>query len=158
MNKDLANQAKLTTRQVQNVRSKLAKSASQVGNRLIAAALGEIEISATSLKAAQIIMDKTTPSLQSVDSTVMQAEAGMTEEQAMERLGALLTKYPGIADIIRGKGVTVDPDTERLSEDIGTSDSLDSDRMPGEDPSSESVLSTDSTETDSMHVQPTDGG
>ena len=84
---------KLTRRQAEN-----ARAAIQVGaiiNRLKKAADGDIEMSPAQIKAAQILLDKSLPTLQSIESTQIEDKP----ELAAEDVEALLKDL--IADMAR---------------------------------------------------------
>lgn len=84
---------KLTRRQAEN-----ARSAIKVGviiDRLAKAATGEIEMTPAQTKAAQILLDKSLPTLQSIESTQIDEKP----ELAAEDVEALLKDL--IADMAR---------------------------------------------------------
>ncbi len=77
---------KLTRRQSENIRWHIASGAKQLAERLKAHAAGEIELSSTQVKAAQILLDRCVPTMQSIDQTTHTDSPELTPQQVEEML------------------------------------------------------------------------
>lgn len=91
--------------QTESTRAKIR--ATQLVNRLNQFIFGEKDtngnvpdLSATQVKAIQILLDKSLPSLSSVDQTIEQVQE-RTEEQMMEELREMIAKNPSLKDMLR---------------------------------------------------------
>lgn len=80
---------KLSKRQADNVRARIAESASKIVDRLKGHVEGTVELAPTQVKAAQILLDRVLPSMQSIDQT----SHSETPELGPEELDALLGQY-----------------------------------------------------------------
>jgi len=60
---------KLTRRQTDNVRARLAAKADMIVDALVAHGMGELDMSPSRVKALQVVLDRVLPSMQSIDQT-----------------------------------------------------------------------------------------
>ena len=58
------------------------------------------DLNAGQIKAIQILLDKSLPSMSSVDQTVEQVES-RTEEQMLEELKEMIARNPALKDVLR---------------------------------------------------------
>ena len=104
--------SELTTRQSDNVRSRIAKHATEISQRLIDCVMGELELTSSQLKAADLLLSRTVPTVQSVDVNLNASAPLMSEAQAQERLAAWLTSNPALLAALKDKGTVVDSSTD----------------------------------------------
>ena len=91
--------------QTESTREKIRTT--QLVNRLNQFIFGEkdasgnvLELSQGQIKAIQILLDKSLPSLSSVDQTIEQVQE-RSEEQMMDELREMIAKNPSLKDILR---------------------------------------------------------
>ena len=77
---------KLTKRQADNVRANIANSASNIATRLQKHAMGQVDMTPSQVKAAQILLDRVVPSMQSIEATTRTEEPAWTPEQVQAAL------------------------------------------------------------------------
>lgn len=114
---------KLTVRQQENTRANIARKVTQISDRLAKHAVAETDengklttdMTSTQVKAAQILLDKCVPNLQSIAYTDEGGQESATEEELMERLSAWIVKNPKLLDVLKARGVTVEPEKEQLA-------------------------------------------
>ena len=74
----------------------LAIQSTQLVNRLKKHARGEIEMSPTQIRAAEILLDRVIPKLSAVEQTVIDPAASMSEAEILAQLMDLARKHPQI--------------------------------------------------------------
>ena len=74
----------------------LAIQSTQLVNRLKKHARGEIEMSPTQIRAAEILLDRVIPKLSAVEQTVIDPAASMSKEEILAQLVDLARKHPQI--------------------------------------------------------------
>ena len=77
---------RLTRRQSENIRAHIASGAKHLAMRLAQHASGDIELSSTQVKAAQILLDRCVPTMQSIDQTTHSDSPELTPQQVEEML------------------------------------------------------------------------
>ena len=111
----MSNNSDLTRRQADNVRSRIAKHATEIGQKLIDCVNGDIELSTQQINCAKLLLDKSVPSLTATDLNVNSTGLSYeTEEQAHRALSDWLDKNPALGEILRNRGVVVEPDSLEL--------------------------------------------
>jgi len=83
---------KLTKSQLDNIRHTLAKRAGQIASRLSQHATGDVEMTSTQIKAAQVILNKIVPDLQSTqieDVTPERQDPRTTQQQLHEYIARI---------------------------------------------------------------------
>ena len=84
----------LTQRQKTGVA--LAIQAGTLVNRLKKHARGEVEMSPTQVRAAEILLDRALPKLSAVEQTVIDPASALSEEEILAQLMDLARKHPQI--------------------------------------------------------------
>jgi len=97
--KQLKNQSLLTRRQEQNTRERMIKKTSAIVLKIEKAALGDLEMSQTQLAACKLWMDKTIPSLSSVQHVDVDEVSSLSREELENRIKALVEQNPMIGMI-----------------------------------------------------------
>lgn len=94
---------KMTKRQAENVRANISKRANRLAQLLDECAEGVREMTPTQVKAAQILLDRVVPTMQSIDQTTTTETPELTPEQ----IESMLTEY------VAQHGTAVPSDTEQ---------------------------------------------
>lgn len=81
---------KLTRRQVENARASIGVG--RIIQRLEAAGAGEVELTPAQVKAYQILLDKSLPTLQSIDQTVITETPELSPDEIEAQLQAYLAE------------------------------------------------------------------
>ena len=81
-------------------KTKLKKQATEIFNRVVKAAKGEIVMTAVEIRAADLALSKTMPSLSSVEQTIMNDDDAKSMEQLKTELLALLQANPELKAIL----------------------------------------------------------
>lgn len=79
---------KLTKRQSENVRARIAKKASELADALIEHALGHREMTPSQVKACQVTLDRVLPTMQAIDQTNHTETPDLTPEEIEAQLRA----------------------------------------------------------------------
>lgn len=83
---------KLTARQQENIRANIANQAGNIATRLVKHAMGEVEMLPTQVKAAQVLLDRCVPSMQSIEAVTRTEQPELSPEQVQEQLRELALK------------------------------------------------------------------
>lgn len=91
---------------------------SMLMNRLKKHIDGEIELQQTQLKAIELILQRTVPSLSAVEQTNIEPEKALTESDLLAQMGAFLAAHPDLAQQAIGEYAKKQHDAAQQKPDL----------------------------------------
>lgn len=110
--------AKGSTSKPRNAKERQLISAGFIFNRCVQHAKGEVEMTATQLKAADIVLSKTMPSLANVEQTIMNDSDALSMEQIQAQMIAIVQANPDLLQVLINASQPIQPSTAEQVENL----------------------------------------